>query len=53
MKWITRRDVKVDRLACPWLIKRFVDPHGGVLVWQSSLIIAGLDAPSKQSSGIA
>ena len=26
MKWITRERVKVDRVACPWLIKRFVDP---------------------------
>jgi hypothetical protein len=26
MKWITRRNVKVDRVACPWLIRRFVDP---------------------------
>ena len=26
MKWITRENVKVDRVACPWLIKRFVDP---------------------------
>lgn len=26
MKWITRKDIKVDRVACPWLIKRFVDP---------------------------
>jgi hypothetical protein len=26
MKWITRKDVKVDRVACPWLIKHFVDP---------------------------
>lgn len=25
MKWITRRNVKVDRVACPWLITRFVD----------------------------
>src|SRR5262252_283258 len=25
MKWITRKNVKVDRVACPWLIKRFVD----------------------------
>jgi hypothetical protein len=25
MKWITRENVKVDRLACPWLIKKFVD----------------------------
>src|SRR5437870_13513742 len=25
MKWITREKVKVDRVACPWLIKKFVD----------------------------
>jgi hypothetical protein len=26
MKWITRARPKVDRVACPWLIRRFVDP---------------------------
>ncbi len=26
MKWITRSNVKVDRVACPWLIRHFVDP---------------------------
>ncbi len=25
MKWITREKAKVDRIACPWLIKKFVD----------------------------
>lgn len=25
MKWVTRSSVHVDRVACPWLIKRFVD----------------------------
>jgi hypothetical protein len=25
-RWITRIDAKVDRVACPWLIRRFVDP---------------------------
>ena len=25
MKWVTRERVHVDRVACPWLIKRFVD----------------------------
>ena len=25
MKWITREDAKVDRIACPWLIRRFID----------------------------
>ena len=27
MKWITREHIKVDRVACPWLIKRFIDPE--------------------------
>jgi len=26
MKWITREKIKVDRVACPWLIRHFVDP---------------------------
>jgi len=25
MKWITREKAKVDRIACPWLIKNFID----------------------------
>ncbi|KLU58767.1 chromate resistance exported protein [Peptococcaceae bacterium CEB3] len=25
MKWVTRENVHVDRVACPWLIKKFVD----------------------------
>ncbi len=31
MKWITREHVKVDRVACPWLIKRFVDAQAELL----------------------
>lgn len=27
MKWITRERPKIDRIACPWLIKNFVDPE--------------------------
>lgn len=26
MKWITRERPKIDRIACPWLIARFIDP---------------------------
>ncbi len=26
MKWVTRQNASVDRIACPWLIKRFIDP---------------------------
>jgi len=25
MKWVTRTNIKVDRVACPWLIRRFID----------------------------
>ena len=27
VKWITREKIKVDRVACPWLIKNFIDPE--------------------------
>jgi hypothetical protein len=27
MKWITREGPKIDRVACPWLIARFIDRH--------------------------
>lgn len=25
MKWVTRENAKVDRIACPWLVRRFID----------------------------
>jgi len=31
MKWVTRERVKVDRVACPWLIKKFVDSEAEFL----------------------
>ena len=31
MKWVTREDAKVDRIACPWLIRRFIDPNAEFL----------------------
>ena len=31
MKYVTRKDAHVDRIACPWLIKRFVDPKAEFL----------------------
>src|SRR5262245_39974983 len=31
MKWITRERVKVDRVACPWLIRKFIDPGADFL----------------------
>lgn len=31
MKWVTRRRPKTDRIACPWLIRRFIDPEAEIL----------------------
>ena len=31
MKWVTWRDVRVDRIGCAWLIRRFVDPEAELL----------------------
>ena len=31
MKWVTREHVKVDRVACPWLIRKYIDPEAEFL----------------------
>lgn len=31
MKWITRERPKIDRIACPWLVARFIDPQAEFL----------------------
>jgi hypothetical protein len=38
MKWVTRENVHVDRVACPWLIKRFVYPQAKFLFVSSDKI---------------
>jgi hypothetical protein len=40
MKWITREKVKVDRVACPWLIRKFVDPQAEFLFVPSDQVTA-------------
>jgi hypothetical protein len=40
MKWITREKIKVDRVACPWLIRRFVDPQAEFIFVPASLVAA-------------
>ena len=40
MKWITRKNASVDRIACPWLIKRFIDPEA------EFLYVAAPDVPA-------
>jgi len=40
MKWITRERPKVDRIACPWLIKRFVDHEAEFLYAPANQVLA-------------
>ena len=56
MKWITREKVKVDRVACPWLIRKFVDknaefyyiPADRVMAEASQLGAIPFDAPGAE-----
>jgi len=40
MKWVTRERPKVDRVACPWLIKRFVDAQAQFLYVPGDQVLA-------------
>jgi hypothetical protein len=40
MKWVTREDAKVDRIACPWLIRRFIDPDAEFLFVPAGDVLA-------------
>lgn len=31
MKWVTREHPKTDRIACPWLIRKFIDPDAEII----------------------
>ena len=44
MKWITRKDIKVDRVACPWLIRRFIDADAEFLFVEEAQIADGCQA---------
>lgn len=56
MKWVTRERPKIDRLACPWLIKRFIDaaaeihyvPAGQVLEFARSAGAIPFDVPGVE-----
>jgi protein-tyrosine-phosphatase len=39
MKWVTRERARVDRIACPWLISRFVDPEPRFLFVPTSQVL--------------
>jgi hypothetical protein len=39
MKWITRERPKIDRIACPWLVARFIDKEPEFLYVRSSEVL--------------
>jgi hypothetical protein len=40
MKWVTRARPKTDRIACPWLIRRFIDPDAQILFVPAEQVLA-------------
>jgi hypothetical protein len=40
MKWVTRERPKTDRIACPWLIRRFIDPEAQILYVPAGEVLA-------------
>jgi hypothetical protein len=56
MKWVTRARPKTDRIACPWLIRRFVDPDAEILYVPADQVLTvaategacGFDTPGAE-----
>ena len=40
MKWVTRARPKTDRIACPWLIRKFIDPSAEILFVPADQVLA-------------
>ena len=43
VKWVTRERPKTDRIACPWLIKRFIDPEAEILYVPRDQVLATVE----------
>lgn len=39
-KWVTREHPKIDRIACPWLIRRFIDPNAEFIYVPKDQVVA-------------
>ncbi|MGQ0824630.1 MAG: chromate resistance protein ChrB domain-containing protein [Actinomycetota bacterium] len=47
MKWVTRARPKTDRIACPWLIRKFIDPDAEILYVPTDQV---LDVASREGA---
>jgi rhodanese-related sulfurtransferase len=52
-RWVTRERPKIDRLACPWLIRRFIDPEALFFYVQASRVRSEAEALGAQPYDIA
>jgi hypothetical protein len=51
MRWITRRNIHVDRTSCPWLIRKFIDPQAEFFFVDPSTDPASLDGHTFDMRG--
>ena len=49
MKWVTRARPKTDRIACPWLIRRFIDPDAEILYVPKDEVLSLAEAEGAHS----
>jgi hypothetical protein len=49
VKWVTRARPKTDRIACPWLIRRFVDPDAEILYVPAEEVLAVAERDGARS----
>jgi hypothetical protein len=49
VKWVTRKRPKTDRIACPWLIRRFIDPDAEVLYVSKDDVLAVVEREGGHS----
>jgi hypothetical protein len=49
MKWVTRERPKTDRIACPWLIRRFIDPEAEILYVSADRVLAVAEEEGARS----
>jgi hypothetical protein len=49
MRWVTRARPKTDRIACPWLIRRFIDPDAEIVYVPADQVLATAAAEQGHS----
>ena len=49
MKWVTRERPKTDRIACPWLIRRFIDPDAEIMYVPRDEVLAVAEREGARS----